>query len=285
MTPAGGSRIVAAMQHIAIFSLGMLGMLGCAPAEAPRVELSIVVDGSGLGVSTTDLGWTIEFEQARLAIADLEFTTAGEVHQARLPAASAWLLGLLLTTAHAHPGHNQGGEIIGELPGEFVLDFIDGSGDELGVATLIVGEYTAANFRFRRASADELPAGDPLIDHTVILAGTASSGDQVVGFSIAVDSPIDRELVGAPFETTVTEQSKAALGVRLLDTDPQEGDHLFDGIDFAALDAADGSVDGMVTLIDPELDPTLASELVDAYNAIRRDLQTHDLFDIEAQTP
>lgn len=268
--------------------LGLVSLaLACAPSEAPRVDLAVVVDGSGLVAATTDLGWAIEFEQARLAIADLEFTTAGEVHEAREPSPGAWLLGLLLPTAHAHPGHYQGGEIIGELPGEFVLDFIAGDGVEIGVATLIVGEYAAANFRFRRAAADELVELDPLIGHTAILAGTASKDGQVIAFSIAIDSPEDRELVGAPFEYTVEQDDDelVELGVRLLSIDPNEGDHLFDAIDFGVLDAADGAADGMVALVDPELDPSMPTALVDAYNQIRRDFQTHDLFEIQAREP
>lgn len=75
------------------------------------------------------------------------------------------------------------------------------------------------------------------------------------------------------------------LGVRLLATDPNEGDHLFDGIDFATLDAADGMPNGMVAMIDPDLDPNLRSALMDAYNQIRRDFQTHDLFEIQAREP
>jgi hypothetical protein len=259
--------------------------LACAPSEAPRVELEVVVDGSGLRDATTDLGWTIHFEQARLAIADLEFTTAGEVHAAREPGLGTWLIGLVLPLAHAHPGHYQGGEIIGELPGEFVLDFIAGEGESLGRATLIVGDYTAANFVFRRAASDELPAGDPLVGHTALLAGSASKDGQQVAFTLAIDSPLERELVGAPFEYTLAEQAQVELGVRLLDTDPIEGDHLFDGIDFAALDAADGMLDASVTLVDPEREPTQAQALDDAYNHIRRDFQTHDLFDVEPREP
>jgi hypothetical protein len=273
-------------------ALGLVSLaLACAPSEAPRVELAVVVDGSGLTEATTDLGWTIEFEQARLAIADLEFTTAGEAHDARGPSESAWrmgmvgMVGMVLPSAHAHPGHAHPGEVIGELPGEFVLDFRAGEGDVLGLATLIVGDYTAVNFRFRRASAGELEALDPLIGHTAWLTGTASSGDRVIAFSIAIDSPIDRDLIGVPLETTIEDNQALVLGLRLLATDPFEGDHLFAGIDFAALDAADGSVDDVVTLIDPELDPAQASALTDAYNDIRRDFQTHDLFDIEARDP
>jgi hypothetical protein len=260
-------------------------LLACAPSEAPRVELEIVVDGSGLAEATTDLGWTITFTQAQLAIADVEFTTAGEVHAARGPELGAWLLGLVLPSAHAHPGHSQGGEIIGELPGEFVLDFVNGDGDSLGFATLIVGDYTAANFMFRRASADELAAGELLVGHTALLQGKADKQGQVVAFTLLLDSPLDRELVGAPFEATIEAGTQIQLGVRLLDTDPIEGDHLFDGIDFAALDAADGTPDGALALVDPELDPAQSQALDDAYNHVRRDFQTHDLFDIRARQP
>jgi hypothetical protein len=263
----------------------VLPLLACAPSEAPRVELEVVVDGSGLGDATTDLGWTITFTQAQLAIADVEFTTAGEAHAARRPELGAWLLSLVLPSAHAHPGHYQGGEIIGELPGEFVLDFVHGEGESLGLATLIVGDYTAANFVFRRASADERMAGDPLVGHTALLQGSASKDGQVVAFTLQIDSPLDRELVGAPFEATIEEGVALELGVRLLDTDPFEGDHLFDGLDFAALDAADGTPDGTLALVDPELDPTQAQALDDAYNHVRRDFQTHDLFDIRARQP
>jgi hypothetical protein len=270
------------MQRLAL-GLGSV-LLACAPNEAPRVELPVVVDGTALTTSTTDLGWTIEFEQARLAIADLQFTSAGEVESARQPS-GAWLMSVLLPTAHAHPGHEESGQILGELFGSFVLDFVDGDGVELGLATLIVGEYTAANFRFRRASADELPEGDPLIGHTALLTGTASKAEQVIAFSIAIDSPLDRQLIGAPFESEVSEQSMVALGVQLLDTDPYAGKHLFDGIDFAALDTADGVDDGMVALIDPELDPALPSALVDAYNQVRADFQTHDVFAVESREP
>lgn len=265
-------------------ALGLASLLlACVPAEAPRVDLPIVVDGSGLKTETTDLGWTIEFEQARLAVADFEFAAAGEV--ARQPSVGAWLIGLLLPSAHAHPGHDESGSVIGELAGAFVLDFVAGDGVELGQATLIVGEYGTANFDFRRASADELADGDPLIGHTLLLVGTASKDAQVIAFSIAIDSPLDLELIGAPFEYEVTEQSMVELGVQLLDTDSYGGDHLLHGLDFAALDAADGSADGMVTLIDPQLDPALPSALVDAYEQIRGDFQTHEMFAIQPREP
>lgn len=262
---------------------GLALLAGCSPVEAPRVDLPVVVDGSGLEPDTTDLGWTIEFEQARLTLADLHFTTAGEIHEERRAGGGRQLLGWfsdgLIRTAHAHPGHYQGGEVIGELPGAFVIDFVGEDERELGLATMIVGEYTAMNFRLARASTDEVAGNDPLLGHTALLAGTATGpGGEVVSFTVVIDSPLDREIVGAPFEVTVEETSTFEIGLRMLSSDPLEDDHLFDGIDFAGLDAADGIGDGSVVLVDPDT-AQVEAELRDAYYQIRREFQTHDLFD------
>jgi hypothetical protein len=263
-------------------------LLACPASEAPRVELPVVVDGSGLAPSTSSLGWAIELDEARVAISGIRFTTAGEVHDELRPSASVdWLLGLLIPTANAHPGHAQGGEIIGELPGNYVLDFIDGDGEALGLARLIVGSYTAADFGLARASAAELGEGDPLLGHTAILRGVATSPidpEYSVSFSIVIDSPLDRELVGAPFIYEVREDRETILDFRLLGVDPVEGDQLFDGIDFALLDQQDGA-DGVVTLVDPDTNPGLDPALADAYNQIRREFQTHDLFEILPRDP
>lgn len=263
--------------------------VGCSPAEAVRVELPVLVDGSGLEAAATDLGWTIEFEQARVALADLYFTTAGEIHMGRQPGLGGQLLSRLaggfISTAHAHPGHFQGGEIIGELQGTFVVDFANEDGRELGLATLIVGDYEAVNFRLARASADEVDAADALLGHTALLSGTATGpGGEVVSFTVVIDSPEDREIIGVPFDATVAEDSTFEIGLRMLSSDPFEADHLFDGIDFGQLDAVDGAADGVLMLIDPEA-TEVGPELTDAYYQVRREFQTHDLFDSIIREP
>jgi hypothetical protein len=267
---------------------------GCGPSEAPRVELAVLVDGSGLSSDSedrvTDLGWTIELEQARLALADLRFTTSGEIHMEQRPSAGAQLLSRLshawLPSAHAHPGHVQGGEVIGELPGTFVVDFRGEVGRELGLATMIVGEYTALDFRLARAGADEVDESDALFGHTALLVGTATAPDQtVVAFTVVIDSPLDRVIEGAPFEASIAEDSTLEIGLRMLSSDPIEGDHLFDGIDFTLLDGLDGVNDGAVLLVDPETTAGLEPELADAYYQVRREFQTHDLFDAIVREP
>lgn len=269
--------------------VGLALLAGCSPVEAPRVELPVLVDGSGLHTDVTDLGWTVELEQARLALADLRFTTAGEVHSDDRRGGVVWnvlarLSNAWISTAHAHPGHYQGGEIIGELPGTYVVDFAGEDGRELGLATMLVGEYQSLDFRLARASADEVDADDPLLGHTALLVGTATSNDVTVAFTLVIDSPLDRDIVGVPFEVEVAEDSTFAIGLRMLTTDPFEDDHLFDGIDFAQLDAADGAADGNLLLVDPD-SADVEPELADAYFRVRREFQTHDLFDAIEREP
>lgn len=249
-----------------------LSALSCGdPSEAPRVELPLVVDASGVGTVTTDLGYEVELSEVRVVIRDVLFTIAGEAHTASL-----WrgLSEALLPRAHAHPGHYQGGDVTGELPGLFVVDWLGEEGRELGVATLIAGTYTAANFTFERGSADTLPPGDPLIGHTALLSGTASKSGQQVRFTVVIDSPEGRTLVGAPFEAQIGTSASGRLLFRFETRDPLEGDTFADGIDFFELNS---DSDGVVRI------DSNTAETEEAYNVIRRTFQTHDHYAIRYQ--
>src|SRR5690554_1121890 len=246
------------------------------PTEAPRVEIPVVVSGAGLTPVTTDLGYAIEVTEARMAFNNLAFTIAGEAH-----ANFFWqnLSQAIIPSAHAHPGHFAGGEVTGELLGEFVVDWLANSEQQLGVATLLAGTYTGANFTFARASQDWLEAGDPLIGHTAIFAGVATRAGTSTPFTIVIDSPEDRELVGAPLtradDTTNSfrahidaASSSGTLRMQLVTEDPVEHDTLFDGIDFAALSA---DADGVVHIA-----PDSQATSEDAYNLFRRTFQLTD---------
>lgn len=236
--------------------------------EAARVVLPVVVDSAGVAPLTTDLGYTVTLSEARVALGGVVFTIAGEAH-----VASAWevpsLSELLIPSAEAHPGHYQGGEVTGELPGSFVIDWAADDGRALGDATLLAGRYTAANFTFERGAEGVLPAGDALIGHTAALAGVASRDGRQVRFTILIDAPEGRALVGAPFEAKLGASSAGTIGLRLTPHDELEGDTLFDEVDFFALDA-DG--DGVLR-IEP------GDRAVEgAYHTLRRALMTHDQY-------
>lgn len=246
--------------------------MACSDAqEAERVALPVVVDNRGMTPVQTDLGYDVTLSQARLVVDDLEFTIAGEAHT------SIWqrLGDLMVPQAHAHPGHYQGGDVTGELRGHFILDLIAGNPAPLGVAELIVGTYQASNFTFGHATAaDGLPEGDPLIGHTAHLLGQAAKDGASHAFRIEIDAPVDRQLVGAPFQVAIDASSQLTLGFELMTIDPLEGDTLFDGIDFGALPVSDGAVELTATSGD--------RAVVDAYDNLRRTFLTHDHFKIGA---
>lgn len=240
--------------------------------EAKRVELQVVTDGVGLEPITTDLGYEVALSSATLTVDDLKFTIAGEAH------VSLWrrLSDAVVPTAHAHPGHFQGGEVTGELPGHFVLRFLPDETREVGVATLLVGTYQGVNLGLAYASAGNVGEGDPVAGHTAALTGTASKDGSALDFQVLIDSPQGRELVGIPFAHEITESADAPLVLRLMTRDPLENDTLFDGIDFALLD---GDADGRVEI--EQTTPDAASAA--ACNTVRRILQTHDHFLVQPQ--
>lgn len=246
---------------------------GCTASEVPRETLPLVVDGTGLTVIDTNLGYRITVTEARMALDDVVFTIVGEVHTG---SALRRILDFILPSAMAHPGHYEGGEITGELRGHFIADFTGRNGSELGMATLLVGKYESVNFTFARATgADGLPPGDPLIGHTAIIIGTAVKAGKSTAFTVIIDSPEKRNLVGAPFEVEITEANHPRMGLRLMTRDPVEGDTLFDDIDFAALDAES---DGKVVLAPGTTSTSRA--LTDAYELVRRTFQAHDHFEV-----
>lgn len=240
---------------------GLLALASCGgPSEAPRVDIPVVVDGTGAESVGTDLGYDVEVDSVRVAVEDIVFTVAGEVHTEGDGFS-------LIPSAHAHPGHSQGGEVTGELPGSFVIDWPADEGVELGVATMIATNYTAVDFTFGRGSMDELGGDDPLAGHTAVISGSATRDGETIVFTIIVDAPEGRELVGATFEADVHEDSGGPLRFAFTTVDALEGDTVFDGIDFEALDG-DGDRNVVVVADDPEVE--------DAYNTFRRVFLTHD---------
>lgn len=234
---------------------------------APRVDLDVVVQPSSDTFTTAD-GITIELTEARMALQTVEFTTEGEMH------ARAGLLPtlheLVVPTAYAHPGHAAGGEVVGELAGRYVVDWLDG-GSTVGVATMLAADYSGANFTFAVAeAADGLDAEDPLVGHTFLLGGEATRGGTTVDFVAYVDQDDDRAIVGLPLTFSATEDSTERLGLRFDAVDTIEAETVFDGIDIVALDH-DG--DGFVEIS--------MDDNTEAWATLRRNLQVHDHYAVE----
>lgn len=233
-----------------------------ASQEAVQVQLDVQLDASGISPTTNDAGWAVELTTARIAASDLQFTILGEMHGATASLGGR-LSDWLLARAWAHPGHYAGGDVTGELAGDFIFDWLGHDGMKLGAADMLIGDYNGLNFTFRAATAaDGLEATDPLLGHAVHFVGVARKAGQEVGFTAVLDLAAGTQVVGAPFEDTVDAASVDPIEFQFLPRDPIEGKSLFDGLDFAALDDdADGSVS-----IGPG---------DEAHNILRRTLQSH----------
>ncbi len=237
---------------------------GCGSHEAVRVSLPVVADGTGLTEVQTDLGYQVKITMFRLAVKDLQFIARAEMNASLLQRAT----NLLVARAYAHPGHDEGGEVTGELPGTYVLDFSKEDGKAIGKASLSTGSYKEGNFSFRKAgAADALTSADPLLGHTAYIEGQATRGAQVISFSAQVDIDEGSQLAGVPFARDVAETTQDSLGLKLFAKDPVVPKTLFDAIDFAALDP-DG--DGQVAMLPGQ----------DANNLLRRNVQVHDFYAI-----
>lgn len=236
-----------------IVFIPLAALVACSDSsEAPTVQLPVATSGAAFAPSTTDLGYTVTTTRVRMAIADLQLTIEGEMHQA---------------APNQHPGHYAGGDVTGTLPGHFVLDW-NGAEHMLGTAELIVGDYQGANFTFRAADADDgLPAGDALLGHAIHVLGVATKDGTDHPFDAVIDLDAGTQLVGAVFEDVVTEASTETLVLAFLPTDPSSTATIYDGLDFATLPTTG---DDRI-----ELRPGSA-----AYNAFRRPLQTHDHYAI-----
>ncbi len=239
---------------------------GCAfdSELADRAAADVIVDGTVIANTETDMGYRIELTRCRVAIDTVEFTTDGEQHASLF--GPAW--DLLVPSAFAHPGHAGGGEVVGELPGRHVFDWRD-DGTVLGEAILLDALYTGANFSFTRAQVEDgLSSDDPIIGHTFEITGIATLDDEQWTFSVLVDQDQGRRVVGLPLSLDVDPNGqKLELGLQLRVDDPLEQESMFDGIDFAMLDP-DGD---HVIVIEPD---------TDAYHRLRRSTQTHDHYGV-----
>ena len=213
-------------------------------------------------------GYQVEY--TRPLVDTLTLAVGGAWQGDSISQSDARVDGWLVARAWAHPGHSAGGEVTGELAGDLVFDWLAQDGAALGTADVLVGAYEGMNFTFRAATvADGLAADDPLLGHTAQLAGVARKGESEVAFTAIVDIDAGAQLVGAPFEGTVDAGTTAPIELRFLPTDPITGTSLFDGLDFAALDALDTNTDGLAEISPGDV----------AHNILRRTLQSHVHYD------
>lgn len=172
-----------------------------------RVEL---VEGGE--AFTTGVGWSVELSRVVLAVEALRYFD-GVPPLATLPTNShtgelaARFLGV--SVAHAHPGHYQAGNVLGEMLEPASLDLLAGP-RVLADAHGVSGTYRSAQWAFAAVPAGELAA--VLDGHVALLEGTAAKdGEDTRSFRAAIAfgelaaSSNDGQVVGCVFEQVSVE--------------------------------------------------------------------------------
>jgi hypothetical protein len=220
--------------------LPLLSLAACDPTPGrlvPFVMESEVVSELPSTPSSfvTDTGWTVELSTARIAVGPVYlFENASTVVRA-----PAWRRGLraigdlVLPAAHAHPGDEffAGGQALGEWADQWVLDLVGTTGPlELGPTAGIEGRVRSASLLLQPPTAPNARANPELEGHTVLLAGTATRGAEVVPFRLALDYPevlAEQRVAGIAADLALTEGVHVRIGLRSA--------ALFAGADFSGL--------------------------------------------------
>jgi len=198
-------------------------------------------------VVENSLGWSIEVTRARLALDYLYYVSgppAGLVRRDDFFSSS-----IAISTAHAHPGHYDSGDVLAELQGPVTLDLLAPE-TTLGEGAGVTGLALSAIVTLGSLGGDDETLA-------VVLEGVASQGEITVPFRAsvaraAIDNPTSHlpEVDGCPLDDAEIEGDGTVLlevGVAVW----------LDNIDFAEVSVPESGV----AELEPETPP---------HNAFRR---------------
>lgn len=188
-----------------VTSLGLLAMLWAACVSAPgevRVEHEVRVVGTGgfepfenVPPSGID-AWTVTLEEAYVALGPV-YLFEGEPLLGRL------FHRFVLAQAHAHPGHYQEGEAMGEVLDQVVVDLLARDATHLGTLHAVTGTCHSARVGLGTAEAG-LAGSEVLRGHALRVAGEATRAEERVEFDAWLD--IDLYVEGIDFVHEIGEE-------------------------------------------------------------------------------
>jgi hypothetical protein len=195
-------------------------------------------------VIDSSLGWHIEVTRGELALDYLYYVSGPPAGLAQQRHAS-----FSIPSAHAHPGHYDSGDVLGELQGPVTLDLLSREA-ALGSGRGVTGQPRSAVVTLGRLRGDDAALA-------VVLEGVASREDTAIPFRAAleraaVEDPTSHlpEIDGCPFDGDAIESD----GTVLLEISVAVW---LDRIDFAAVSVPKTGL----ALLDPDTPP---------HNAFRR---------------
>jgi hypothetical protein len=135
----------------------------------------------------TSTGWTVELEEAVLALGPITFfelppPLSHEAEEA--PDLSDRLYGWLVGTAHAHPGdeHFHGGRVMGELYQQVAFDLLGGPHRVSAGLRGLAGEVRSFSVALDPPDTRTLGEPEGLLGHHAYVVGTAHQGELSIPF-------------------------------------------------------------------------------------------------------
>jgi len=175
----------------------------CGPAETTsgrRVALQtrIVADDGIEAPFVNAYGWSIRLSVAAVSVGPLYYFNGAPIFSAsaappRPRDTFAAFLGLGL--AHAHPGHYEAGDAMGQVLVPSSVDLTNGPAD------LPAGEGVAGLYRSARFTYEPTPTGDAkdtLAGHVVVLEGEAQKAMMIRLFRVELDAEDVLDAYGEP---------------------------------------------------------------------------------------
>lgn len=204
----------------------------------------ITAGAEAAGGFTNAFGWSITVSRAAVSVGALYYFDGAPVTAMREPRLLDRLSRWLIPEAHAHPGHYQPGNALGEMLEATSVDLAAGPA-ELAASSAVSGIYRSARIDFLSPAAGPL-AGE-LGQAVVVVEGVAEQAGASRPFraegAIAdvVDSDGEAAVAGCVFEEADV-QEDGAVTVRILPS------VWLDQIDFAEVPE---STDGQPVLLEP----------------------------------
>lgn len=201
-------------------------LAGCGAEGPTRTTFPVEVQGKGSVGLPNDHGYTVDLTRARLRLGPVYFHAGEPLFTRRNSEGWPWRLlraALGVGIAHAHPGHYQEGDALGEMLTAGTVDLLAPAPALLGTAAGVTGTYRSA-----RVDLAPAPGG-----HTVEVAGTAKKGSHQVSFSASL--AVTAQVKGVAFGAEV---GAAPGAVRVV----VELARWLELVDFTALGSGPGAV-------------------------------------------
>jgi len=194
-------------------SLGGLGTAvlieGCSSGSTGggRVVLQtrVELDPDSAGSFVSPSGWKVTLSRALVSTGEFYYFD-GVPPLVLAPRTRSWELAqrwLGLSTAHAHPGHYQAGNALGQMLSPWSVDLL-GAAATLGDGAGVTGDYRSAQFSFKAPPVG--PAASGLAGHVVVAEGIAEKdGEETRSFRAVADladveaNAADGQIAGCEF--------------------------------------------------------------------------------------